>query len=1336
MFKQMRFNLKFLGTILFALVFLVGGFFTNNTVKATGPTLNITGLTANDGSGAVSIGGATPFTLTADPAKAGYALQFTAGSSSDVDLVTGINLKLKSSTLSAEQIAGIKAYYAAKPDPYSQYLAGALNRDNAFAVITTDSLKNLILNDGAKLNALDSTANQGMLIPGNFPTASYTLEGTYDTQTFTYVLTIQNPDTTPPTLNVTGFTADATTNLTGSIENGYTLNTNNVASKDYLIQFKSDTTANETLKSEFFPLKLTAISGGATIASLQSYYATRLSDPSLSSFLTYLQSAVNTIYPDTQQPFAYINGSTIKLVDAAKHDLIHTDVDMTIPGDYPTGAYTVSGKIKDVAGNETPVTYTLIVAREGDGNNGPNYTTIFGGVKTALTSIGIDTNMDTCANTPTACSGLYFEKVGKGKITFNTALDLTDSATQTYLSTLGSKLDMATAGKISLDAVGSALAGKSASIKFYGTDALGIPDTATPEQIASYIIVKNGDTIIPKTDTANYPTISGFQYVGNTGACGVGESACHTFSFTVGHFTTFEIDIPDTTPPTLTITGFTANGNTMSGSVSGGFILNTDNNANTHYQVQFAPGSVAGEDLKTEIAGLYLTPTVEQTNKLIAYYSTKPAPYLDYLNGAAAGSQPFAYIKTGGTNIKILDGAQYTLNNHTETDMIVPGDYPAGIYTVTGKIHDILDNETIVTYNLVIPSKDQTINFGALTNKTYGDADFTISATATSGLPVTFNSTTEGVCTINGGTVHLVSAGACTIHATQIGNNNYNAAPAVDQSFTVNTKQLTILVPPMMISLIKVYDGNTTAGVTAGALSGVISGDTVNVTTAANYDSKDIGTAKVITVVYTINGKDAAKYIKPINYSTNLGDITIKPITVTADAKTKVYGDIDPTLTYTVSPSLVNGDTLNGSLTRAVGTDVGTYAIASSLNNANYVVTYTGANLTITQKPITITAVTNTKTFVDGDTTARSAIPTLTTGTLITGDTATYSESYDNSTVGTGKVLTPSVVIKQGNTDVTKNYNITPITNNTGIILATDQSVPTTEGNAALDNSKSEVVLTNPTQTVNVLVGNDTTTPTIDVNAFVDPATVNGKEVMTGTLPAINIDSPVADVSIPATTIVTGPSTWDGVIDAPTSGTPTGGTAPAGFSVGNKSITVGSSEGTLTFSNAVTLILPGVTGAVGYRPAGSNTWTQITNICAGTYENPTDPTSGSECAINNGTDTKIVTFHFTSFAGLDVVQNSSSGGGYYIKPTIKVSPTVGKVLGAEKFNFTKLMKHGSKGNEIIELQKLLTSLGYDLGTADGKFGAKTKEAVIKFQKTNKLVGDGVVGTKTRLLLNK
>ena len=80
--------------------------------------------------------------------------------------------------------------------------------------------------------------------------------------------------------------------------------------------------------------------------------------------------------------------------------------------------------------------------------------------------------------------------------------------------------------------------------------------------------------------------------------------------------------------------------------------------------------------------------------------------------------------------------------------------------------------------------------------------------------------------------------------------------------------------------------------------------------------------------------------------------------------------------------------------------------------------------------------------------------------------------------------------------------------------------------------------------------------------------------------------------------------------------------------------------------------------------------------------------------------------------------------------------SVGQVLGAEKFIFTKLMRNGSKGNEVMELQKFLNNAGYNCGTADGKFGPKSKAALIKFQLANKLKGDGIVGPKVRALLNK
>lgn len=80
--------------------------------------------------------------------------------------------------------------------------------------------------------------------------------------------------------------------------------------------------------------------------------------------------------------------------------------------------------------------------------------------------------------------------------------------------------------------------------------------------------------------------------------------------------------------------------------------------------------------------------------------------------------------------------------------------------------------------------------------------------------------------------------------------------------------------------------------------------------------------------------------------------------------------------------------------------------------------------------------------------------------------------------------------------------------------------------------------------------------------------------------------------------------------------------------------------------------------------------------------------------------------------------------------------TPGQVLGSEKFHFTQKLKVASSGNEVMELQKLLNMSGYSCGIPDGKFGPKTKSAVIKFQIANGLKGDGIVGSMTHAILNK
>ena len=87
------------------------------------------------------------------------------------------------------------------------------------------------------------------------------------------------------------------------------------------------------------------------------------------------------------------------------------------------------------------------------------------------------------------------------------------------------------------------------------------------------------------------------------------------------------------------------------------------------------------------------------------------------------------------------------------------------------------------TFKKKATKTDQTITFGALGGKIYGDGDFAVTATASSGLPVTFIAV--GQCTISDNSVHISGAGTCTVTAQQAGDAAYNAALPVSHTFSI-----------------------------------------------------------------------------------------------------------------------------------------------------------------------------------------------------------------------------------------------------------------------------------------------------------------------------------------------------------------------------------------------------------------------------------------------------------------------------------------------------------------------------------------------------------------------
>ena len=88
-----------------------------------------------------------------------------------------------------------------------------------------------------------------------------------------------------------------------------------------------------------------------------------------------------------------------------------------------------------------------------------------------------------------------------------------------------------------------------------------------------------------------------------------------------------------------------------------------------------------------------------------------------------------------------------------------------------------------VAATIAVAKAAQTIAFGPLSAKRYGAADFTVTASTSSGLPASFSA--GGKCTVNRSTVHLTGAGSCVVTASQAGDSNFDVGTSVLQSFNV-----------------------------------------------------------------------------------------------------------------------------------------------------------------------------------------------------------------------------------------------------------------------------------------------------------------------------------------------------------------------------------------------------------------------------------------------------------------------------------------------------------------------------------------------------------------------
>jgi hypothetical protein len=253
----------------------------------------------------------------------------------------------------------------------------------------------------------------------------------------------------------------------------------------------------------------------------------------------------------------------------------------------------------------------------------------------------------------------------------------------------------------------------------------------------------------------------------------------------------------------------------------------------------------------------------------------------------------------------------------------------------------------VITYT----KASQTLTFGTLANKTYGDAAFVVSATASSGLAPAY-SVVSGPATISGNSVTITGAGTVVLRASQAGNSSYAPAPEVDRSFVVNKAPLTARA----VDKSKVYGASNPA--LTGQYIGLVNGDTNSAIAAPSISTTATANSPVGTYPITQSGGSAANYTLTLENGTLT--VTKAPLTVTAENQTRVYGAANSTVTLSYA-GFVNNETASAisppiaSTPATTGSGVGTYPITLAGGSAaNYTLTLVNGTLTVTKATPTL----------------------------------------------------------------------------------------------------------------------------------------------------------------------------------------------------------------------------------------------------------------------------------------------------------------------------------------------------------------------------------------------
>lgn len=170
-------------------------------------------------------------------------------------------------------------------------------------------------------------------------------------------------------------------------------------------------------------------------------------------------------------------------------------------------------------------------------------------------------------------------------------------------------------------------------------------------------------------------------------------------------------------------------------------------------------------------------PVTSKATQVISFptLSDKVFSSVDFDPGASLNSGLKASYETSDSTIAIVKDGKIHIVGVGSVEIIA---YQSG--------NDLYYPAPSITQSLTIKKASQSINFGSIGTKKYGDPDFTPGAASTSGLQIVYTSDNEDVATVKSNNIHIVGAGNVTIVASQPGNDNYDSAVSVHNQLIVD----------------------------------------------------------------------------------------------------------------------------------------------------------------------------------------------------------------------------------------------------------------------------------------------------------------------------------------------------------------------------------------------------------------------------------------------------------------------------------------------------------------------------------------------------------------------